>query len=164
MADAATLHIGFIAYGPDSATPPTPTARKVSNAIAASAHQGWHCRKTRSRARTRTSRPCRSTRSTSSRPAEKAQRQFQVTQSWTVRTNAKDAARFLDIAVKAGANQSGADRLVPRGRERPAGRSRRQGPAASPHRSGADGLRHERQARRPDLRQQRDRGLTGAAA
>ncbi|HSY70319.1 MAG TPA: SIMPL domain-containing protein, partial [Edaphobacter sp.] len=40
-------------------------------------------------------------------PAEKAQRKFQVTQSWTVRTNAADAARVLDVAVKAGANQSG---------------------------------------------------------
>ena len=38
---------------------------------------------------------------------EKAQRRFQVTQSWTLRSNAKDAARLLDIAVKAGANQSG---------------------------------------------------------
>jgi len=40
-------------------------------------------------------------------PAEKAQRKFQVTQSWTVRTNADDAAKVLDLAVKAGANQSG---------------------------------------------------------
>ena len=40
-------------------------------------------------------------------PAEKAQRKFQVTQSWTIRTNANDAARVLDLAVKAGANQSG---------------------------------------------------------
>src|SRR6202044_453030 len=36
-----------------------------------------------------------------------AQRKFQVTQSWTVRTNADDAAKTLDLAVKAGANQSG---------------------------------------------------------
>jgi hypothetical protein len=40
-------------------------------------------------------------------PAEKAQRKFQVTQSWTVRTNANDAAKVLDLAVKPGANQSG---------------------------------------------------------
>ena len=39
--------------------------------------------------------------------AEKAQRKFVATQGWTVRTNAADAARTLDIAVKAGANQSG---------------------------------------------------------
>ena len=39
--------------------------------------------------------------------AEKAQRKFQVTQSWTVRTTANDAAKILDLAVKAGANQCG---------------------------------------------------------
>jgi uncharacterized protein YggE len=39
--------------------------------------------------------------------AQKAQRQFQVTQSWTVKTVANDAAKTLDLAVKAGANQSG---------------------------------------------------------
>ena len=40
-------------------------------------------------------------------PAERAQRQFQVTQSWTVKTDASAAAKLLDVAVKAGANQSG---------------------------------------------------------
>jgi hypothetical protein len=40
-------------------------------------------------------------------PAEKAQRQFQVTQSWTLKTEADSAAKILDTAVKAGANQSG---------------------------------------------------------
>jgi uncharacterized protein YggE len=39
--------------------------------------------------------------------AQKAQRQFQVSQSWTVKTAADDAAKLLDTAVKAGANQSG---------------------------------------------------------
>ena len=40
-------------------------------------------------------------------PAERGQKRFQVTQSWTVRTAADDAAKVLDLAVKAGANQSG---------------------------------------------------------
>ena len=39
--------------------------------------------------------------------AEKAKRKWSLTQSWIVRANAADAARILDIAVKAGANQSG---------------------------------------------------------
>jgi len=39
--------------------------------------------------------------------AQKAQRQFQVTQSWSVKTSAKAAATVLDAAVQAGANQSG---------------------------------------------------------
>ncbi|MGP8258970.1 MAG: SIMPL domain-containing protein [Acidobacteriaceae bacterium] len=39
--------------------------------------------------------------------AEKAKRKWALTQSWAVRSNASDAARVLDVAVKAGANQSG---------------------------------------------------------
>jgi uncharacterized protein len=40
-------------------------------------------------------------------PAEKAQRKFQVQQSWSVKAAAAEGAKVLDIAVKAGANQSG---------------------------------------------------------
>ena len=40
-------------------------------------------------------------------PAEKAERKFQVQQTWSVKTAASNGARVLDIAVKAGANQSG---------------------------------------------------------
>jgi len=40
-------------------------------------------------------------------PAEKAERKFQVQQSWNVKTAAGNGARVLDVAVKAGANQSG---------------------------------------------------------
>ena len=39
--------------------------------------------------------------------AEKAERKFQVVQSWSVKTAAKNASQVLDLAVKAGANQSG---------------------------------------------------------
>ncbi len=39
--------------------------------------------------------------------AQKAQRQFQVNQSWTIKMAADSAAKALDVAVKAGANQSG---------------------------------------------------------
>lgn len=39
--------------------------------------------------------------------AQKPERQFQVTQSWTVKTSAKSASSVLDTAVQAGANQSG---------------------------------------------------------
>ena len=38
---------------------------------------------------------------------EKTQRKFQVTQSWSVKTSAKNASTVLDAAVQAGANQSG---------------------------------------------------------
>ena len=39
--------------------------------------------------------------------AQKAERQFQVSQSWNVKTSAKNASTVLDTAVQAGANQSG---------------------------------------------------------
>ena len=40
-------------------------------------------------------------------PAERAARQFTLSQSWTVTTSANDAARILQAAIQAGANQSG---------------------------------------------------------
>ena len=40
-------------------------------------------------------------------PAEKAERKFQVQQGWSVKTAAANGAKVLDVAVKAGANQSG---------------------------------------------------------
>ena len=40
-------------------------------------------------------------------PAEKAERKFQVQQSWSVKTVVSNGAKVLDVAIKAGANQSG---------------------------------------------------------
>lgn len=40
-------------------------------------------------------------------PSERAARQFTLSQSWMVTTSAKDAARVLQAAIQAGANQSG---------------------------------------------------------
>jgi uncharacterized protein len=106
MADVATLHLGYIAYGPDSATAYA-NGSKVSNAIAAALTKaGLPADALESE--NQNVAPVQEYQIDKLTPAEKAQRQFQVTQSWTVRTNAKDASRFLDIAVKAGANQSGA--------------------------------------------------------
>ncbi len=106
LADTATVHIGFIAYGPDSdyrlrrrlprleRHRQGPDRRPVfaSDAIE-SENQNVS--------------PVQEYQIDKLTPAEKAQRKFQVTQSWTVRTNADDAAKVLDLAVKAGANQSG---------------------------------------------------------
>lgn len=105
LADTATVHIGFIVYGPDSDWAYA-TGSRFSNAImkaltdagipadaiesenqSISAVQNYQIEKLT--------------------PAEKSQKKFQVTQSWTVRTPADDAAKVLDLAVKAGANQSG---------------------------------------------------------
>ncbi len=40
-------------------------------------------------------------------PEQREKRRYRVTQSWTVRTPAADAARVLNLAVNAGANNSG---------------------------------------------------------
>jgi hypothetical protein len=105
MADTATVHIGFITYGPDkdaayasgsgfsNGIVKALTAAGVPNDAIESENQNVS--------------PVQEYQVDKLTPAEKAQRKFQVTQSWTVRTNASDAARVLDLAVKAGANQSG---------------------------------------------------------
>ncbi len=61
-----------------------------------------------SRAKARTSpRPSPSCWSTLP-PAQKASRAFTLQQSWIVRSSAANASKVLDVAVNAGANQSGA--------------------------------------------------------
>lgn len=104
-ADTATVHIGFIAYGPDSDAAYA-TGSRVSNAIIKSLTvAGVPSGAIESESQNVT--PVQEYQIDKLTPAEKAQRKFQVTQSWTVRANASDAAKILDLAVKSGANQSG---------------------------------------------------------
>ncbi len=105
QADIATLHIGFIAYGPDSAVAYA-NGSLISNAIAAAVIKAGVPADDLESENQNVS-PVQDYQVQRLTDAEKAQRKFQVVQSWTVRTNAKDAARILDLAVKAGANQSG---------------------------------------------------------
>ena len=105
MADTATVHIGFIAYGPDSDTAYA-TGSRISNAIVKSLTTAGIPNDAIESENQNVS-PVQEYQIDKLTPAEKAQRKFQVVQSWTVRTPADDAARTLDIAVKAGANQSG---------------------------------------------------------
>ena len=105
QADIATLHVGFIAYGPDSATAYANGSR-TSNAIADALKKAGVPDDALESENQNVS-PVQDYQVQKLTEAEKAQRKFQVTQSWTVRSNAKDASRLLDIAVKAGANQSG---------------------------------------------------------
>ena len=105
LADTATVHIGFIAYGPDSDTAYA-TGSRVSNAIVKALTTAGVPSDAIESENQNVS-PVHEFQIDKLTPAEKAQRKFQVTQSWTVRTNADDAAKTLDLAVKAGANQSG---------------------------------------------------------
>ena len=105
MADTATVHIGFIAYGPDSDTAYANGSR-VSNAIVRALTTAGIPRET-IESETQSLAPVQNFQVDRLTAAERAQRQFMVNQSWTVRTPADNAAKLLDIAVKAGANQSG---------------------------------------------------------
>jgi uncharacterized protein len=105
LADVATLHIGFIAYGTDSDSAYA-TGSRTSNAIVKALTSAGVPNDSIESENQNVS-PVQEYQTDKLTPAEKAQRKFQVTQSWTVRTNAADAAKVLDLAVKAGANQSG---------------------------------------------------------
>ena len=105
MADTATVHIGFIAYGPDSDTAYA-TGSRISNAIV-KALTAAGVPSDAIESENQNVAPVQEYQIDKLTPAEKAQRKFQVTQSWTVRIPADDAAKTLDLAVKAGANQSG---------------------------------------------------------
>jgi len=105
MADTATVHVGFIAYGADKDAAYA-AGSGLSNAIMkALTSAGVPSDSIESE--NQNIAPVQDYQVDKLTPAEKAQRKFQVTQSWTVRCNAADAARTLDVAVKAGANQSG---------------------------------------------------------
>lgn len=105
MADTATVHIGFITYGPDSDAAYA-AGSHLSNAIVKALTAAGIPNDTIESENQNVS-PVQEYQIDKLTPAEKAQRKFQVVQSWTVRTNAADAAKTLDLAVKAGANQSG---------------------------------------------------------
>jgi len=105
MADTATVHIGFIAYGPDSDSAYAAGSRTSNAIVKAITAAGVPSDAIQSENQNVS--PVQEYQVDKLTPAEKAQRKFQVTQSWTVRTPADNAAKILDLAVKAGANQSG---------------------------------------------------------
>jgi uncharacterized protein YggE len=105
MADTARVHIGFITYGPDSDSAYANGSRTSNAIVKALTSSGVPNDAIESENQSVS--PVQEYQTDKLTPAEKAQRKFQVTQSWTVRTNANDAAKVLDLAVKAGANQSG---------------------------------------------------------
>jgi hypothetical protein len=106
MADVATLHLGFIAYGPDSDSAYA-TGLRVSDSIT-TALTNAGVPEDAIESENQNVAPVQQYQVDKLSPAEKAQRKFQVTQSWIVHTNVKDAGHLLDLAVKAGANESGA--------------------------------------------------------
>ncbi|HWW23941.1 MAG TPA: SIMPL domain-containing protein [Edaphobacter sp.] len=105
LADTATVHIGFIVYGPDSDWAYA-TGSRLSNAII-KALTDAEIPADAIESENQNISPVQDYQLEKLTAAERVQKRFQVTQSWTVRTAADDAAKVLDLAVKAGANQSG---------------------------------------------------------
>jgi len=104
-ADVATVHVGFITFGADHDTTYA-AGSKVSNAIV-SALKGAGVPADAIESVGQNLRAVQPYERQNFTDAEKAERHFVLDQTWTVRANAADAAKVLDVAVKAGANQSG---------------------------------------------------------
>jgi uncharacterized protein len=104
-ADTVTVQIGFIVYGTDRDSAYA-SGSKTSNAIAAALKEaGIPADAIESEAQNIA--PVQQFGNQEWTPEEKVERKFQVTQSWNVKTAAANGAKVLDVAIKAGANQSG---------------------------------------------------------
>jgi uncharacterized protein len=105
-ADTVTVQVGFIAYGADQDAAYA-LGSKTSNSIAA-ALKAAGVPPEAIQSESQSIGPVQQYGGNQEwTPAEKAARQFQVTQGWNVKTAAANGAKILDVAVKAGANQSG---------------------------------------------------------
>src|SRR6202522_1946053 len=104
-ADTVTVQIGFVAYGADQDSAYA-NGSKISNTIAA-ALKAAGVPQDAIQSESQNISPVQQFTSQEWTPAERAERKFQVQQSWNVKTAAANGAKVLDVAVKAGANQSG---------------------------------------------------------
>lgn len=104
QATVATVHIGFAVYGPDSNTTYA-EGSKTSNAIIDALHQAGVTDKAIQSEGQNLRQNFEFDNQASE--LERAQKRYVLTQSWTVKTSAADAAKVLNTAVEAGANQSG---------------------------------------------------------
>lgn len=104
MADQAVVNIGYQAYGEDEQSAYAEGSRR-SNAIA-DALAAAHVPADTIESQDQNLQPLNEY-ELKNLPASLKNMKFRITQSWTVRTTPNDAAHILDIAVKAGANQSG---------------------------------------------------------
>lgn len=104
MADQAVVNIGYQAYGEDEQGAYAEGSRRsnaISDALAAA-----HIPADTIESQDQNLQPLNEY-ELKNLPASLKNMKFRITQSWTVRTTPNDAAHVLDIAVKAGANQSG---------------------------------------------------------
>lgn len=103
-ADTATVHIGFEAYAAD-ADGAYAAGSQVSNAVVDALHKAG----VEDKAIESDNQVLRQNFQFDDKELEigRAKKRFALTQSWTVKTSATDAAKVLHIAVQAGANNSG---------------------------------------------------------
>jgi uncharacterized protein YggE len=104
MADQAVVNIGYQAYGEDEQSAYAEGSRR-SNAIT-DALAAAHVPADTIESQDQNLQPLNEY-ELKNLPASLKNMKFRITQSWTVRTAPNDAAHVLDVAVKAGANQSG---------------------------------------------------------
>jgi len=105
LADVAVVHIGFEAYGADEQAAYAAGSQRSNVIVDALVKAGTAKEAIESENQSLT--PLQEYELRNQAAALKGMR-FKVTQSWTVHTRPDDAAKLLDAAVKAGANQSGA--------------------------------------------------------
>ncbi len=104
-ADMVTVQVGFVAYGADQESAYA-QGSKISNQIAA-ALKAASIPEDAIQSESQSISPVQQYTNQDWTPAEKAERKFQIQQSWNVKTAAANGAKVLDVAVKSGANQSG---------------------------------------------------------
>jgi uncharacterized protein YggE len=104
-ADTVTVQIGFLVYGADEDAAYA-LGSKTSNAIAA-ALKAAGIPADAIQSESQSIAPVQQYGNQEWTAEEKAERKFQVQQGWSVKTAAANGAKVLDVAVKAGANQSG---------------------------------------------------------
>jgi hypothetical protein len=105
QADVATVHIGYELFGADKDAAYA-AGSKASNAIIDSLHAAGVA-KDAIESQQQSLGPTEPYRLTQMPAGERAAHAFTISQSWTVRSTADEAAKVLDLAVKAGANNSG---------------------------------------------------------
>jgi uncharacterized protein YggE len=104
-AEVATVHIGFQVYAADSRAAYA-LGSKTSNAIIDAVKKAG-VEESAIQSEAQNVSPVQPYETQNLPDRDKAERRFQVSQSWSVKTSAKNAASVLDTAVQAGANQSG---------------------------------------------------------
>jgi uncharacterized protein YggE len=105
LADTAVVTIGFQIYAPDAATAYS-QGSTLSNAILDALKKAGVADKaveSQDQKLTHTEFP----ENDKSTPDQRAQKQFTLSQSWTVKAEAADAAKVLHTAIEAGGNESG---------------------------------------------------------